>query len=251
MNYLPPYRISRMRLLSLHFHPDHWKDLEDSGLREKTIESAGVYSLAPGRIRAFFSRAGARKLLPLVSSALCFPYQGGEFARIKLFPSIGKMKYAQPPGTSARLYMPFPVGPGLIIICEGEKKTLAAHATGMNAVGIGGVWNWVRKGEPIDDLSLIEWQGREVEIVPDSDVWERRDLMRAIYALGTELAERGAIIDLVKIPGIKSVKIGLDDYLLLKARLDYTGLERVGLGTLRKDYQRWYARWKISKIYQQ
>ena len=82
------------------------------------------------RYRAIFQSLSRRACED--SSALCFPYQGGEFARIKLFPALGKMKYSQPPKTSARLYMPFPVGPGDITVAEGEKKTLAAHQAGFN-----------------------------------------------------------------------------------------------------------------------
>src|SRR5206468_538792 len=121
-------------------------------------------SIRPSDFAHFFN---LRRGVPAeLESALCFPYQGGTFARIKLFPSLGKMKYAQPPKTSARLYMPFPVGDGPGYVCEGEKKTLAACQAGLNAVGIGGVWSWLSYGEPIDDLQRVEWDGREVTIIP-------------------------------------------------------------------------------------
>jgi hypothetical protein len=148
-----------------------------------------------------------------IESALCFPYQGANFARIKLFPALGKMKYAQPPGTGARLYMPFSVGAEEIIVAEGEKKTLAAHQAGFNAVGMGGVWNWLSEGEPIADLKLINWNGREVTIIPDSDVFERANLLRAIFALGWELRILGASVLVAQIPQA-GVKVGLDDFLV-------------------------------------
>src|SRR5215475_6712485 len=89
--------------LGLHLHADHLVDLRASGLNDKTIRGAGVYSLRPCDFNIFFS---ARKEAPSsIKTALCFPYPGGKFARIKLFPSLGKMKYAQPPKTSARLYL--------------------------------------------------------------------------------------------------------------------------------------------------
>src|SRR6266404_527552 len=119
--------------LALHLHSDHLADLRASGLSDETIRAAGVYSIRPCDISLFFN---ARKGVPSeISSALCVPYQGGEFARIKLFPSLGKMKYAQPPKTGARLYIPFTVNDGPLYVCEGEKKTLAAHQAGMNAAG--------------------------------------------------------------------------------------------------------------------
>src|SRR5262245_2864167 len=102
--YAPYNLIGDSANLALHFHPDHLADLRASGLSDKTIAAAGVYSLAPAFIQEFFS---TRKGVPsAIRSALCFPYQGNHFARIKLFPFLGRMKYAQPPKTRARLYMP-------------------------------------------------------------------------------------------------------------------------------------------------
>jgi len=240
VNFSPPYLMSPEDRLSLHFHPEHWEDLiVKSGLTEETIRMGRVYSLAPRFISHFFKRG-----VPVeITSALVFPYQGGDFARIKLFPALGKWKYTQPKDTSAHLYMPFPIRDGALIVCEGEKKTLAARQVGLNAVGIGGVWNWVSKGEPIDDIGLIDWDGREVEIVPDSDAWERPDLMRAIYALGQELKRLGGLVSLVSIPSQDSKKVGLDDYFLHHGPNDFDGLERVALGSKRLRANRnWYLR---------
>jgi hypothetical protein len=104
MQFTAPYAlVGDSTNLSLHFHVDHLADLRKSGLTEDTIRAAGVYSIRPRDIALFFS---ARKgVPPSIETALCFPYQGGEFARIKLFPALGKMKYAQPPKTGARLYI--------------------------------------------------------------------------------------------------------------------------------------------------
>lgn len=70
----------------------------------------------------------------------------------------------QPPKTGARLYAPFQVNDA-VLLCEGEKKTLAAYQAGFNAVGIGGVWNWLMHGELIEDLKAINWDGRECTII--------------------------------------------------------------------------------------
>jgi len=226
--------------LSLHFHPEHWEDLiVKSGLTEETIKMGRVYSLTPRFISHFFRRSVPVK----ITSALAFPYQGGDFARIKIFPAVGKMRYVQPPDTSARLYMPIPVNSSPLIVCEGEKKTLAGQQAGLNAVGIGGVWNWVTKGSPISDIGLIDWDGRDVEIVPDSDAWERPDLMRAIYALGRELKKLGGSVLLVKLPSQGSEKVGLDDYFLQHGPNDFDGLERVALGSKHlRTNENWYLR---------
>jgi hypothetical protein len=74
------------------------------------------------------------------------------------------------------------VSDGPLYVCEGEKKTIAARQHGLNAVGIGGVWNWMSKSEPIDDLKTIEWDGRECIIIPDSDVFRRVDLLRGCHS---------------------------------------------------------------------
>jgi hypothetical protein len=243
MQFTPPYAlIGDVTNLALHFHRDHLADLRASGLTDDTIRAAGVYSIRPRDIALFFS---ARKGVPSsIETALCFPYQGGEFARIKLFPALGKMKYAQPPKTSARLYIPFTIGDGPVFICEGEKKTLAAHQAGMNAAGIGGLWNWLTNGEPIADLKLIEWDGRDVLIVPDSDVFQRQDLLRAVYALGREIRDRGAFVSIAQIPQPGQKKVGLDDYLAAGGRVDDLETFTLG-GQVFRSASFWYGRWKI------
>ncbi len=243
MRFVAPYHLFPEDQLSVHFHPEHFADLRASGLNDETIKAAGVYSLAPRFIEHFFNRKGVPRE---IESALCFPYQGSTFARIKLFPSLGKWKYSQPPGTSARLYAPLPVKDDPLYVCEGEKKTLAAYQLGLNAVGIGGVWNWISKGEPIDDLSLINWEGRDATIVPDSDVWQRPDLLRAIYCLGRALRDQGASVQIAQIPH-GNPKVGFDDYLLTGG--DIQDLETFGLGQrVFGSCRFWYGKWKLRGV---
>ena len=243
MIFTAPYSIVGTSDLALHLHAEHLADLRASGLNDETIRAAGVHSLSPNLMTHFFGRAGAPQE---ISTALCFPYQGDEFARIKLFPALGKMKYAQPPKTSTRLYIPFRVTDGAVCVCEGEKKTLAAWQHGLNAVGIGGVWSWMSKSEPIDDLKMIEWDGRECTIVPDSDVFHRGNLLRAIYALGRELRELGAQVYLAELPQQGATKTGLDDLLASGGSVD-------ALEVFRLDHRRfkavefWHRDWKIKR----
>jgi len=242
MIFTAPYRlIGDSANLALHFHPEHLADLRASGLTDETIRAASPYSIRLCDIEHFFRRVPSQ-----IETALCFPYQGGEFARVKLFPAVGKMKYSQPPKTSARLYMPFKTGDGAVYICEGEKKTLAAHQAGMNAVGIGGLWNWLSKGQPIDDLQLIEWDGREVTIIPDSDVFNRVDLLRAVYALGRELQSLGGSVYVAEIPQSDAGKVGLDDYLLAGGEVAALDLFRVDHQKF-KGLQYWHREWKFKK----
>jgi hypothetical protein len=88
-----PYSIVSAGSLAVCFHPEHLADLRASGLTDETIQAGGVYSIRPADIALFFSR----KVPSEIQTALCFPYQGGSFARIKLFPALNGMKYAQPP----------------------------------------------------------------------------------------------------------------------------------------------------------
>jgi len=229
--------------LARHLHRDHLADLRASGLNDEIIRQAGVYSLRPSDFVRFFSTP--KGVSSEIRTALCFPYQGGQFARIKLFPPLGKMKYAQPPKTGARLYMPLPVRDGEIVVTEGEKKTLAAIQTDMNAVGIGGVWNWLTKGEPIDELNRIEWDCRDVVIIPDSDVFKRQDLLRAAYALGREFRERGASVTFAQIPQPGEKKIGLDDYLVAGGSVEDLEAFTLG-GRAFRSTAFWYGQWKLK-----
>jgi len=247
MQYVAPYSLVSVGNLALHFHPDHLADLRASGLSDETIKAAGVYSMSPSDFLEFFSGHSklGKELRATVKTALAFPYQGHTFARIKLFPALGRMKYAQPPKTNARLYMPFPVDDRPMILTEGEKKTLAAHQVGLNAVGIGGVWSWIKDGEPIDDLNLLRWSGCDVTIIPDSDVFRRGDLLRAIYALGRELRALGANVLIAEIPQGGTEKVGLDDFLFAGGNMEE--LEVFSLShRIFKSCEYWHGRWKIQ-----
>jgi putative DNA primase/helicase len=247
MQFIAPYSLVPGGKLALRFHPDHLADLRASGLSDETIKAAGVYSIRPRDTSQFFNR---RRGVPSeVESALCFPYQGGEFARIKLFPPLRKMKYSQPPETGARLYMPFVFGAGALHVVEGEKKTLAAHQAGLNTVGIGGLWNWLQDRRPIDDVNSISWDGREVTIIPDSDAFNRPDLFRAVYALGRELQSQGASVYVAQIPQPGAAKMGLDDFIVAGGAID-----RLEVFTLShkifKGCQYWYGGWKFKHALQ-
>lgn len=83
-------------------------------------------------------------------------------------------------------------------IIEGEKKTAKAVECGIVAVGLAGIWNWVKTDttELIDDFDKINLWKRQIFILPDADTWEEVDkatnLRQAVYALGKKLQERGA-----------------------------------------------------------
>jgi hypothetical protein len=210
--------------INLSFHPDHMKDLMKSGLSPETIQQARIYSVRPADI--------SRKLqgkFQKVESLLAFPYHGNNaFERYKLFPSQGDVRYFQPVGTPARLYVPPQTAEKLkdksipLYITEGEKKALKAAQEGLSCIGLGGLWNWSNGGEAKDlipDVHQIELGGRKVYIVPDND-WlkpgrrgEPKNLKQAVQLLGDRLIDRGAHVHIVQLPDGPE-KVGLDDYLL-------------------------------------
>jgi hypothetical protein len=209
----------------MNLAPDHKEDLQRSGLSDDTIEAHQVASVPPGEIR-----------LPGVESAYRFPYFGLDgkptrYERRKLFPPIvgpnGTQKYYQEPDTPPMLYMsPLrdwasiasdPERP--LIITEGEKKAAAGCQAGLAVLGVAGVWNWRQRldsGERLvlPTLDQFIWKGRDVELVPDSDVWrpDKQQALDGFYALAQELISRGATVHFVMLPEGGSMKIGLDDW---------------------------------------
>jgi hypothetical protein len=113
-------------------------------------------------------------------------------------------------------------------------------------VGIGGLWNWLSHGEPIADLNLVAWDGREVTIIPDSDVFNRIDLMRAVYGLSRELQSRGATVFVARIPQDGPAKVGLDDFIVSGG--DVRDLEIFALShRIFKACSFWFGQWKFKK----
>lgn len=209
-----------MTATGVSLHPEHMTDLHKSGLTDETIRTAGLYSVRPSDLAKLigFDPVG-------VQSALCFPYQGtGDYCRVKVFPSYKDrnghtVKYLQRRGSDVHLYIPASIQGVLqdstvpLAITEGEKKALALTQAERPCIGIGGLWSWRQDRQPIPELEAIVWGERRVSLYPDSDVWQRPDLMQAVYALGRELVARGALVSVVMIPNGEKGKVGIDDYL--------------------------------------
>jgi len=210
---------------NLSLHPDHLTDLRKSGLSDETIRQANIYSVPPRDIN--------KKLGPgfphteKINSLMTFPYPGADgFERYKLFPSLEDRKYHQKAESENHLYIPPTVGAILkdpsitLYFTEGEKKSLKATQEGIFCIGLGGLWNFKKKGEDglIPDFNLIQFQGRACFLIPDND-WEqpdrhgeRRNLRQAVYELAYHLIDRGAKVFIVELPQGPE-KVGLDDYL--------------------------------------
>ncbi len=245
MDYSEPFR--------QRFHPDHFKDLERSGLSEETILDLGIHSARPHDIPKLIGWNP-----PEVQSALVFPYPGEEgFCRAKVFPPFEDkdghtVRYLQRKGSGVRLYIP-PLAakvlndPGTPLVwTEGEKKAAKACQEEMPCIGLGGLWNWQEDGKPIPKLDDIAHAEREELICPDSDVWGRPDLIRVVYALGKELETRGAKVSVaILTPGRDGKKRGLDDFLVQEGAEAVAKLKRISLrhATFSQAAQ-WWKGWK-------
>jgi hypothetical protein len=242
----------------LSLHPDHLADLrEGSALSAETLLTAGIRSLAPAEWPRYLSPWLAAK----VQSCYLIPYpQANNFYRAKLFPPIPDkdghtVRYYQPAGTAPRLYLPPRARAALadpsvpLLITEGEKKALKADQEGQAGAALGGLWSWLLDGQPLPDLDRVDWCERETILVPDSDVWTRPDLLRAVYALGKELEARGARLSVLKLPaGENGTKVGLDDYLCEHSANDLLPLPRLSLDhkVFRKTAD-WWREWTKRK----
>jgi hypothetical protein len=245
--------------------PEHLADLRKSGLLDETIAAANISSLTRAFWSVYLSEPVCTALEKVSGSAMLIPYAFPEtfplapkMFRVKLFPPVptadGRpMRYYQRARTGARLYIPPRARTVLadaampLWFVEGEKKALAAEQTGLACIGLGGVWNWLAKTEdgpsqPSVDLDAIDLR-REINIVPDSDVWTRPLLRQAVYAFARELFDnRGAKpVVIIKLPpGPDGTKQGLDDYLAAGGQIET--LERVTLNDRVFD-RRWYKTW--------
>jgi hypothetical protein len=145
----------------------------------------------------------------------------------------GEVKYLAPRGQPPRVYTSAALRRAVLrdaryplLITEGEKKTLKAQQEGFDTIGLAGIWSGqtkrlksdpTKKGKPrlIDDLGKINWGGRSVYIVFDSDVPEQEHGTLAEYRLARSLAALGASVKIVRLPpGPDGEKQGLDDFLL-------------------------------------
>ena len=135
------------------------------------------------------------------------------------------LRYAQPKGTVNDAYLPplidwakvFKDPKIPIIITEGELKAAAGCAAGFNVIGLGGVWNFrsaTHNLPLLPTLDSIDWSDRIVVILYDSDAVTNPKVMKAENALARELARRGAVVRIGRIPTTEGKKMGLDDLLL-------------------------------------
>jgi len=234
--------------------PNHLAELEQSGISPELIAEAGLRSVTDVESYNFGFRNGGSS-----TCGLLFPFTdpttwrlSKRFSLLKPDAQVSGRKYLSPVGETLRLYLV----PGLtdshlkdasipVWIVEGIKKSLAVETWRLRdgrpgvVVGISGCWGWRRKikgllpngtigkvgSEPIPDLDLLMWEGREVWICLDGDAITNKRVGQAERALVKELKTRGAIVHIVRIPPVTDgSRRGADDFLVQEGDEAWAGL---------------------------
>jgi hypothetical protein len=135
------------------------------------------------------------------------------------------VKYETPPRTRIVLDVPPQVrgklaDPGSPLwITEGPLKADAGVSAGLTCIATFGVWGWRGTNSRGGKTALPDWDdialsGRQVYLVPDSDVATNPKVAAAVARLGTLLDGRGADVRYVVLsPAGDGAKVGLDDWL--------------------------------------
>src|SRR5207244_1096625 len=98
------------------------------------------------------------------------------------------------------------------------------------------------------ELDGIAFADRDVGLIPDSDVWTRPDLQKAVYAFGMDLQKRGAKVFVHLIPQPGKEKVGFDDYLLTHAIEDFTREKRINLKhAALTQHKEWWEEWRTKR----
>ena len=201
--------------------------LAKRGIKVETALAAGMRSAGPAEAKEIlgFNPGTSGLLIPYVhpntGKVRTYRYRPDEPLIINGRPA----KYLTPRGVGNMLYFPLDVAPRLkdsvelIVITEGEFKTLAAAQTGFLCIGLTGVWGFRARGEngesdTIPDFDLLDARGRAVSIIFDSDVALNAKVRRARQVLAKELYRRGArVVHGIDLPAEDGTKVGLDDFL--------------------------------------
>src|SRR5262249_49947749 len=105
-----------------------------------------------------------------------------------------------------------------LFITEGARKADSAVSRGLCCVELFGVWNWRGTNDDggktaLEDWELVALNGRDVNIVFDSDVVQNLNVSRSLQRFKGFLELRGAKVKIIYLPsGEGGVKVGLDDY---------------------------------------
>jgi P4 family phage/plasmid primase-like protien len=223
---------------------------DGSAIPYGSVMRAGIYSERdPKRVRDLLGESKlTRQIRDANCPALVFEYRipgerGDEpvMRRVKLATPIGGVSYLSPNKSVPRLYLPPETRAeenrcwwsdvrSPLVICEGEKKTLAVAAQLSNAkaksgapyvvVGIAGITCWHPAKRPtqlLPDFHLFDLKDRTVTILFDSDADRKHSIDTQREQLAATLYRHGAKPRIARVPEILDAKkTGIDDYLVLR-----------------------------------
>ena len=205
--------------------------LDDSGLDSKDAKRLGLRPML----------AGNAPEVPVRKAGFLIPYfdlngKKTSFWRYRYLETVKDgfaaisnrkdMRYAQAPKTVNEIYFPplldwkkIAMDPNEpLCVTEGELKASCAAKAGIPTMGLGGVWCFKSSHSRLPLLPQfkeINWQGRTVYIVYDSDATSNAMVLKAENALADELLKLGAIPMIARLPALAPpAKTGLDDFLV-------------------------------------
>lgn len=221
----------------------HLAELCASGISKELIEASGIRSVSDTEARELLKWKPSRNSSGGSMSGWAIPFRENgkaitNYHQVKpdnprTNDNDKTIKYENPRGKSVRAYFPpgfakaLPVARTLLIT-EGPKKALSATSHGYACVGLVGVWGWQQKRKRTDagrkygrreliaDLAAIDWTGRQVVIVFDSDAATNGLVLLAEYKLAEALQTAGATVRIVRLPSLDDGKTGLDDFIVAK-----------------------------------
>ncbi|WP_145359454.1 phage/plasmid primase, P4 family [Alienimonas californiensis] len=208
--------------------PHHRKELEEgAGLTAGTIREARIRSAGPVEAT---ERLGWANPNPKLGNAMLLPLDDtpdgpvqAKFDRPLTGENGKPRKYETTRGHAADAYIPPDARDGVlttkapVVITEGIKKALKAVQEGIPTIALLGLWMFKVKGEErlVPGLEQVDWDGREVTIVFDSDGRTNRSVRQAAVSLAELLKAAGAEVKVLFLPpGPNGKKVGIDDFLL-------------------------------------
>jgi Protein of unknown function (DUF3987)/Domain of unknown function (DUF3854) len=213
---------------------DHRRDLDRSGLSEKTTAAWGAYSVETDQ-KWVLSRLGFPFVEPPALALPILPPDRMEpnLDDVMLKPDRPRLdgkghlvKYEARPKSRNRIHVPLAMREKLndisvpLVITEGQKKAEKGAQEGICTIALAGVWNWKdRVGDssfPISDFELLSLTGRHVVLCFDSDAASNHHVCRAEQDLASFLIRRfEAAVSIKRLSrGPAGTKVGLDDFLL-------------------------------------
>jgi Family of unknown function (DUF5906)/Domain of unknown function (DUF3854) len=228
--------------ISYKLSPETLADLARSGLTEDDASRMGIYEIGQTALRRLFGRYTAARAL--VAPVYAIPYftpdgRDTDHRRFRILGGDGP-KYLQTPGSGSLLYFSKSTQwteyiqdtSKKLYFGEGEKSSYRAGKAGLAMIGMGGCWNFSgrKKGRSlIRDFDLLKLNGRDVEIVADSDASTNYSVLAALHSFAAELSSKGARPSCVILePKPDLSKQSIDDYLESKslAIVDFHRIER-------------------------